>query len=224
MEAWGARVVGIVAAAAGVRCGCCGEAEALPRAPPEHAGLGRRIRAALCETCLRDWPPASAALTDGFLWPYAGTLRRLVVQAKEHRGPAFRLLAWAAEERLRSLAALDADLHGACWLTVPPSGRRRLRDWYLPAALGPVAARATAGGWRPLLRRRRRRPAQASLDGEARRANLQGSFFLRGRLPAGATWILDDVRTTGASLEEARRAVRERTGREVRLLAVAGVA
>ena len=224
MEAWGRRVVGIVAAAAGVRCGCCGEAEALPRAPPAHAGLGRRIRAALCDTCIRDWPAASAALTDGFLWPYAGTMRRLIVQAKDHRGPAYRLLAWAMEERLRALAALDAHLHGACWMTVPPSSRRRLRDWYLPAALGPVAARATAGAWRPLLRRRRRRPAQASLDGEARRANLKGSFLLQGAPPGGEVWILDDVRTTGASLEEARRALRETGVREARVLALAGVA
>jgi predicted amidophosphoribosyltransferase len=62
------------------------------------------------------------------------------------------------------------------------------------------------------------------LDGEARRANLKGSFLLQGAPPGGEVWILDDVRTTGASLEEARRAVRERTGREARLLAVAGVA
>lgn len=53
--------------------------------------------------------------------------------------------------------------------------------------------------------------------------NLQGCFRLWGRPPAGETWILDDVRTTGASLEEARRAVRDRTGREVRVLALAGV-
>ena len=47
---------------------------------------------------------------------------------------------------------------------------------------------------------------QAGLDARTRRANLEGGFRLRRRLPAGRPVVLvDDLVTTGSSLTEAAR-------------------
>lgn len=71
---------------------------------------------------------------------------------------------------------------------------------------------------RAWLRRSLHRPAQAGLTGAERRANLRGVLRLtrRARLELAArpelrrrpVWILDDVATTGATLEECARTLR----------------
>jgi predicted amidophosphoribosyltransferase len=46
------------------------------------------------------------------------------------------------------------------------------------------------------------------LDGDARRDNVRGAFAVKRPLPPRVL-LVDDVRTTGATLAEAARAVRE---------------
>jgi ComF family protein len=91
--------------------------------------------------------------------------------------------------------------------------RRQLRRGYNQSALlAGAAARAlglplVAGG---LARCRRSRP-QVGLSGEQRRANVAGVFAVRRPWPiAGARLVLvDDVYTTGATLRECARTLRD---------------
>lgn len=91
---------------------------------------------------------------------------------------------------------------------VPPSARRA---WRSPA--GEVAAGVAAGAigvrYAPILRSRRRRQAQKSLDAAARARNMTGAFgaAVRPDMPTGIAVLIDDVVTTGATLTEARSVV-----------------
>lgn len=74
-----------------------------------------------------------------------------------------------------------------------------------------------------ILIRTRETKAQAELSREERRVNTQGAFSCRaGGTTAGASVLLiDDVCTTGATLEQAARTLREAGAREVNALTLA---
>jgi predicted amidophosphoribosyltransferase len=84
------------------------------------------------------------------------------------------------------------------------------------------------------LRRRRATRPQSSLDGEDRRDNVRGAFVISGLTPARrrdwqrriagkALVLVDDVMTTGATLEEAAATLRAAGARDVRAVTLARV-
>jgi ComF family protein len=80
---------------------------------------------------------------------------------------------------------------------------------------------------RHALRRVRHTDAQATLDGSARWSNVEGAFAVTRQAAAlqGAVVVLvDDVRTTGATLEACARALLRAGVAEVRALTAARVA
>ncbi len=93
-----------------------------------------------------------------------------------------------------------------------PLARMRRRGMHHAADLCRMIAAETGCRfeWRAL-RRAGDRPRQSSLSGAARRRNLRGAFVLapdaRAYLRGGRLWIVDDIRTTGATLREASRAL-----------------
>lgn len=70
-------------------------------------------------------------------------------------------------------------------------------------------------------RRGRDTPAQAGLDLKARRRNLRGAFACEPVLAGRRVALLDDVMTSGASLDELARAVRQAGAAEVEAWVVA---
>lgn len=102
-------------------------------------------------------------------------------------------------------------------LVAVPSARAALRrrGFDATAALGRQAARRLRGDdahvrMAELLVQRRGTLDQAGLGAAERQANLRGSVQLRRRrLPRDPVILIDDVVTTGASLTEAARVLRE---------------
>jgi ComF family protein len=173
-----------------------------------------------CPRCRRRPSPVQAARAVG---EYDGVLRD-ILQAFKYDGR--RVLARPLGALLRSAGA--GLLHDAtCVVPVPLHGWRRMRRGFnqagaLARELGPPVVHA--------LWRRRATPPQTGLTAAARRRNVRGAFALspllsprsRHRWLVGCVVVLvDDVRTTGATLNACAAVLLGAGVREVRALTVA---
>ncbi|MDA0666327.1 MAG: phosphoribosyltransferase family protein [Planctomycetota bacterium] len=178
----------------------------------------------LCQICEQAWPKALGdlplpGLSRFALWPYEGTVRRLLVQAKDM---PYCAQAWALR-RAALAARVPLVSTETVWCVTPPSRRRRWSAWYLPKFVAESLARSHRCQFRSLLVRKQQRGNQSDLSGAERRANLQGVFRWRGGLVPKTVVIFDDVSTTGATLKEAARALREAGVQEVITVCLAAV-
>ena len=76
----------------------------------------------------------------------------------------------------------------------------------------------------PALRRTRATVTQTDLPESKRHENVEGAFALRGRVPPGSVLVVvDDVSTTGATLDACARVLLAAGAAEVRALTAARV-
>ncbi len=155
---------------------------------------------ALCGACRQGSSPL-AGVHAAFLYdtPVDGLLRRF----KFHRDLAAGcLLAQLMHTRLaaveRPQALVPVPLH---------LSRLRRRGYDQALELARPLARALHLPMLAGLRRTRATAAQSELDAAARRRNLRAAFVAHGTLPAHVA-LVDDVMTTGATLQAAARALR----------------
>ncbi|GGM87010.1 hypothetical protein GCM10010106_37790 [Thermopolyspora flexuosa] len=159
--------------------------------------------------------PAPAGLPE--CWTataYAGAARRLILAYKERGRTA---LAPALAACLAAVTAAAVPYRTGPVVLVPvPSARaaRRARGHDPVGRLAALTARRLARPDRPVvvapvLGQRRRVADQAGLDAARRAANLHRAFAVVRPVPPGACVLVDDVITTGATLAEAARALRE---------------
>ncbi|MCP5044993.1 MAG: hypothetical protein GY944_28525 [bacterium] len=107
-----------------------------------------------------------------------------------------------------------------------PLHTQRLRErGFNPAAiLARAVAHEVAARFDPeTLLRVRDTPSQTRLDRRARRTNVRGAFTC-ARPPAQSLWLVDDVVTTGSTLEEAARTLRDGGARCVHAICAARTA
>jgi ComF family protein len=195
-------------------CDSCGDALA--------AWRGRDVSSRRCARCRRHPPALTFARAAG---PYEGVLRRLLHCLKyEGRRTLAVRLGTMMKERGRDV------LEGADFVVpVPLHWRRRHARGFnqaddLAVGLGPPILRA--------LRRVRATSPQFGLSALRRRRNLLGAFAppRRGilcqrrhdpRLRGACVVLVDDVSTTGATLETCAEALKAGGAREVRALTAA---
>jgi ComF family protein len=157
-----------------------------------------------CGAC-RERPPAFDRLLA--LWTYRPPLDAVV------QGLKFRRLDYLGRHLARALAdGLGEDLDGFDGIIpVPLHWQRRLARGYNQAEriASPLAARLGLP-LVPALRRTRRTPPQTSLGKAARLANLRQVFRVPrpGRVRGLRLLLVDDVATTGATLDMAAAALR----------------
>ncbi|MDE2047224.1 MAG: ComF family protein [Betaproteobacteria bacterium] len=182
----------------------CAACVALAFAPRERCPVCAQPApgARVCGRCLRE-PPAferGVALAD-----YDELTRPLIEALKFHDTPG--LAPWLAAHLCTAVGALPAP---TLILPVPLSAERlRARGynqaWELARALAQqlqLSARAD------LLLRVGERAPQAALTFAERRRNVKGAFACPAPLHGEPVWLVDDVMTTGATLDEAARTLR----------------
>lgn len=185
------------------------------------------VEPGLCGTCRAGRRPFRAAVSAAV---YEGVFRNAVVALKfgrrERLAPllaAPTLAAWRRAVRKSEFAALGPP--PAAVLPVPlPFWRRRRRGFNQAETLAREIAR---GLGLPLVTgalRKRRRPPQTRVTPSARAANARGAFRAR-RLPESLVGrpllLVDDVFTTGATVEAAVRCLRRAGAGPVDVLTVA---
>lgn len=184
-------------------------------APVDCAGCGTADRA-LCATCRRHLKAHvdTRRLDDGTLvfagLAYEGVVRRTVLAFKR-QGRTDVARALAAPLAAAVEAALSTTRHDAVELVTVPSARSAVRRrGYDPVALllRKVGLPHASG----VLVFAREHAQQKSLGREARQQNLAGTMLARRSLRGRAFIIVDDVVTTGATLQEAARAIRAAGG------------
>jgi ComF family protein len=208
-------------------CHLCGRSLPLP-APPFCDDCRRSLtsdNASICPRCAATVGPftdeASGCVhcrEDSFgfdvvirLGPYDGLLRETVLRLKQWRGEALaeRIGTLFAETVRERLSTQGAELV----ISVPLHWRRRWSRGYNQAAalaygLAGVLALPCRPNW---LRRIRNTPKQSDLTPAQRRINVRGAFrATAGAAVAGkAVLLVDDVMTTGTTVSEAARALRQ---------------
>ena len=189
--------------------------------------LDEPLAGPICETCWSGippfplaWRPDSTSALDAAMAaaPYDGPLRDIIHAWKfEGRQQLARRLGAITRERCATVID-GAELA----VPVPMTPWRRWRRGFNQA--GDLARHLGVPVAHPLMRWRPR-PAQASLPSHLRRRNLSGSVLfwphrhaaVRGRI----VLLVDDVVTTGATLEACAVALKDAGAGEVRAVTVA---
>lgn len=192
-------------------CACCGLPFELEAGPD-----------ALCGECARRRPPFERARA---VFIYDDHSKGLILRLKH----ADRLEGVSAFARW--MARAGGELMRQADLLVPvPTHRLRLflRRYNQAALLSNALARLTAVPSEPtLLRRVRSTPPQGHLGHDARARNVKGAFSvdprLRPRLEGRRVLLVDDVLTSGATVEECARVLRRAGAAAVDVLTLARV-
>ena len=166
------------------------------------AAAGER---SICSGCFADMPwcePAAAPLPGIFAcsvamlrytFPVDAAIKAMKFSRRLHYLPAFAEILQAA----RPLLPADID----AVLPVPLHWRRKTRRGFNQA--GELAKPVAAMLGVPVVRGVRRVRAtryQSGLDAGARAANLRAAFAIRGKLRCGHPLLVDDIVTTGSTL------------------------
>jgi len=176
-----------------------------------------------CVACAATVEEARATASGMLVAPlaYGGASASAIARFKYARradlGP--RLGAFLA----RSIAPLRGEIDVV--LPVPLHPRRLVERGYNQSALLAVPIAGVLGA--PLavraLRRVRHTPRQAGLDRARRLVNLDGAFVAERMMKGERVLLVDDVRTTGATLDACSRVLLAAGAREVRAAVVARV-
>ncbi len=187
---------------------CCAECEQeLPRLAAQCARCGLELARDVeqCGRCSQALPAFDAC------WPayaYRGDIARLVPRFKFQRDlSAGRVLAQLLACRLAEAGAARPDL----MVPVPLHRSRQIGRGFNQAAWLCRDLSRHIGGlpWAELLIRRRATRAQSDLPADRRRGNVRGAFVLK-HLPPGTAHValVDDVMTTGSTLNECARVLK----------------
>lgn len=204
-------------AGAPVVCRGCGD-DFLPTDRPRCARCAALLPApaTACGRCLREQPHYDATLT---LADYAPPIDGVIAALKF----GHRLELAAALGALLAARARALDLAGALMVPVPLAFERQSQRGFNQALeIARVAARELHLPLAPAaLLRVKHAPPQETLTLAARRQNVRGAFAVAGAVAGRHVVVVDDVMTSGATLNEVARVLKTAGAARVTNLVVA---
>jgi ComF family protein len=207
------------------RCAVCDLPDDDPLCASCRAALAR-LHPPVCERCGSPgpWPVRRCAECAGRRLAFVDARSAIVYDARA------RALVRAWKERgrrrlAREAARLVAEVIQApnveCLVPVPGDPERAWRRGDVPArALADELGLAWGVPVRDVLERKRTLPRQRGLSLEARRRNVRGSVESRSTLPGGVC-VVDDVYTSGATVDACASACRRAGARRVHVVTLA---
>ena len=173
-------------------------------------------RVRVCPDCRATRSPLSRVRS---CYLYEGLVRQMIRDAKFHRH-ARLLRRFSGDMYVLSRAEFPSRIEA-----VVPVPLHREREWERTFNQAELMARDLSLWWGiPLwtgLWRIQRTPAQSGLSGAARRRNLKDAFVVPRDGVPGTILLVDDVITTGATLEACARALRRKGARRVYAVTIA---
>lgn len=178
-------------------------------------------RVVFCPACAVTVVRSGGRCSDRAVFSYGGALADAVRRMKyQGRSDLARRLG-----KLMADAAHDLAGEVDAVVSVPLHPRRLVERGFDQAALlAKEVARAASRPWLPrALVRSRDTPRQAALGQGDRAANVRAAFAVRqpARVAGRRLLLVDDVRTTGATLDACREVLRAARARDVITLALA---
>lgn len=220
----------------GVCCRCCGRAlmtEAVQRESDEDGNKTEhfhdknvasepQIAVTECVRCLNCTELQPFFDYGISLFSFTDVGRAFIHTLKYHNGTYLRgdlqRLFTHEKERLE-------DLKGAVFVPVPLHFFRKWKRGYNQSDLiANILSKHVGGKVQRLLRRKRHTPSQTSLTKAQRKENVRGAFGLRwfAKIDPRAMYVLtDDVFTTGSTLSECARVLKENGAIVVRVFTLA---
>ena len=173
----------------------------------------------VCPVCAGQW---DKRLTARFAYPYRPPADGIVKTGKYES--VYRLFDFCAEQILE-LCVTDDLAKPDCLVPVPMHPLRQKRRGFNQAEkLAGYLSEKTGYSVEKALRRTRLDRSQAKLSGRERRSNLIGAFACVAPVDGKKIWLIDDVRTTGATALACSDALFAAGAESVLLLTFAGVA
>ena len=153
-------------------------------------------------------------------YKYSGALKEMLHKLKfEGESKFLRPLAEEAAFLAQAYGESGFDMV----VSVPTdAARRKQRGFDIPESIF-AQALAVKGAWQPhVLVRIRSTAPQYGLAPDKRRSNVHGCFAVQGDVQKAKILLVDDILTTGATLEEAAKALKQAGAKSVYALTLCG--
>jgi len=184
-------------------CGGCRADFSVVADPCPHCGLARPV--AVCPRARASWRLDAVVAPYDYVEPVRGYLKRLKFARERRLGRAL------GEALAAVLAVHPTTQHIDAIVAVPLHRRRLLERGYNQAAeiAYPIAAALRVPLLRAGIERSRATAAQTLLTAAARYTNLRGAFVVSRDVRGRHLGIVDDVMTTGATLNALAAALQD---------------
>lgn len=154
-------------------------------------------------------------------YKYSGALKEMLHKLKFEGESNF--LQPLAEEAAFLVQAYGGESCFDMVVSVPTdAARRKLRGFDIPESIF-AQALAVKGAWQPqVLARIKATAPQYGLAPDKRRSNVRGCFKVQGDVRGAKILLVDDILTTGATLDEAAKTLKQAGAKSVYALTLCG--
>lgn len=154
-------------------------------------------------------------------YKYSGALKEMLHKLKFEGESKF--LQPLAEEAAFLVQAYGGESCFDMVVSVPTdAARRKLRGFDIPESIF-AQALAVKGAWQPqVLARIKATAPQYGLAPDKRRSNVRGCFKVQGDVRGAKILLVDDILTTGATLDEAAKTLKQAGAKSVYALTLCG--